>query len=103
MKPPTTPTPNPSRRARASERFTRTSSGDRDLGLLYECAGMDGFRKEGGDGLRQGPNLVHDEAGRPPGPRTGRNQSAREAMARRLREAAFRLTHATHLARQTEL
>src|SRR4051794_2413099 len=39
----------------------------------------------------------------PPGSGAGRNQSAREAMTRRLLQAAVQLAYATHLARQSQL
>src|SRR5260370_22059594 len=91
------------RRARVSERFTITSSGDRCLGLLYECAGPDRWKKSGGDRLRQRPDLDDLEACRPDGSGAGRNQSPRQTMTRRLLEAAIKLAHAAHLARQSQL
>src|SRR6266567_6721711 len=58
----------------------------------------------GGDRLRQGSDLDHLEARVPSGSsRTGRNQSAREAMTGRLLQAAVKLAYATHLARQSQL
>ena len=46
---------------------------------------------------------THLEAGRPDGFDAGRNQSAREAVPGRLREAALELAHAAHLACQSQL